>query len=329
MVDVAAYAKTRRNGLTFRKLPFEDPTNPGSIQFLNVLTNADYEQTRGVDLRVDKRFGEIANFSGSYSFVDARGTGSDPYTYEGLILRRNTNLSIITGEPVVPPDVVLPLEQSRRHTLAGTLGLLFPVDYQQGTPVGSVLSDLGVFVTFRFASGLPYTRLFNSANGQTGPPTDAGLGGIPAEELNASALPWERRLDLALTKGFRFGGLRARMFADWRNPLNLLNTNTVYLETGTTVNELFKETVVNERLRDDRLDGDPFIDDFDIARESIENPLNVYSLLQAEKRFGNGDGFFTVEEQKKAFGAAFDLFDGKQWLEESNQSLRLGIEFLF
>jgi hypothetical protein len=325
VLDAALYSKTVRNGLTYRKLPFEDPNTAGQTVFINVLTNKDYSQIRGLDFRLDWRYSQTFNITGNYSFVDARGTGSDPFTYTGLLLRRNTNLSVITGAPVIPPDAILPLE-TRKHNIGGTISLLFPTDFAP-----RVFADFGWFTTVRFASGLPFTLLQNSANGQIGPPTFAGLGGTVAEELNSSTTPWERRIDMRFWKGFRIGqgGARLRVFLDWRNPFNLSNTTSVYLETGTEFNDAFKNKLLNQQLTDPLLDGDTFIDDFHIMQESPENELNKFSLLQAERRFGNGDGIYTVAEQRAAFGAQYELFNGSQIHRESNQQFRLGIQFVF
>lgn len=329
VLDVSAYSKRVRNGITFRKLEFEDPNVEGQPIFINVLTNADFSSTQGFDVKIDKRFGELVDASVNYSFINAEGTGSDPTTFTGLILRRNTNLSIITGQPVQPPEVMLRLDQSRRHNIAGTFSLRTPSDFMSGSGVGNALSDLGVFATMRIASGLPFTRLQNSANGQTGPPTRAGLGGIPAEELNNSTTPWEKRFDLQITKGFQIGNTRVRAFADWRNPLNLTNMTTVFLETGTEFNDAWREKQVQQQMADALLDGDSDVDGFDIAQESPENALNKYSLMQAEARFGNGDGFFAVDEQEAAFGSFYELFWGPQNFRSSNQNLRLGFEVQF
>lgn len=329
VLDLSAYSKTTRNGLTIRKVQYQNPNDYGRSIFVNSFVNADYTQIRGVDMRVDKRFGQISHLAVNYSYIDARGTGSDPFTYIDLLFRRNTNVSVVTGQPIIPPDVILPLEQSRTHNLGGTFSLLFPVDFQQGTTLGSLLSDFGVFATARVASGLPFTRLENSANGQTGPPTFAGLGGIVAEELNSSTMPWEKRLDVRFTKGFRLGGTRMLLFADWRNPFNFENTNRVFLETGNEINTEYRNKIINDRMLDDNLDGDTNIDDFDILRECPDNPVNVFALIQAEQRYGNGDGVFTVEEQRKTFGAYYDLFWGVQNFIESTQRLRLGFEINF
>jgi len=331
VIDMSAYSKTTRNSLTYRKVPYEDPNNRGQTIYVNSLTNADYSLARGLDLRLDRRFSEIADLSVNYSYVDARGTGSDPNTYTGLILRRNTNESILTGSPVAPPELLLLLNQSRPHNVAGTFSLLFPSDYRDGSTAGTIFQDVGVFATMRLASGLPYTRLQNTGNGQLGPPTNAGLGGIPAEDLNASRTPGFKSFDLRIHRGFRVGDNRLRVFADFRNPFHIANTTRLYLETGEPVNAIHREKSLDGLLRDATLDGDPNIDDFDIMSESPDNALNKYMLMQAEARFGNGDGLFTVAEQRSAFSADYNLFNGAlaDNLRTANRSLRFGLEFVF
>ena len=328
VVDIAAYTKTLRNGLTYRKIQFENPVT-GADLFVNSLVNADYALTRGVDLRVDKRFGELADVTLNYSFIDARGTGSDPFTYTGLLVRGSSNLSSITGEPVRAPEALFPLEQSRTHNFSGTVSLLFPEDYSEM----GLLGDVGLFATFSAASGLPYTRLVNQANGQTGPPTFAGSSGTLAEALGSSQMPWEKHLDLRVHKGFQLAGTRMRVFADWRNPLAIENTNSIYLETGTAFNDAYRRQIIETHMGDQNMDGDALIDDINILTDfpSTGNALNQYSLLQAERRFaiGEPDGIFTVEEQERAFGAYFDLVAGPQYFVESDQSLRLGVEVVF
>ncbi|HUF11688.1 MAG TPA: carboxypeptidase regulatory-like domain-containing protein [Longimicrobiales bacterium] len=326
VVDIAAYTKTLRNGLTYRKIQFEDPVR-GNDVFINSLVNADYALTRGVDLRVDRRFGEIADVTLNYSFLDARGTGSDPFTYTALLVRGSSNLSGITGQPVRAPEALFPLEQSRTHNFSGTLSLLFPDDY--GDEAAGLLSDVGVFATFSAASGLPYTRLLNQANGQVGPPTFAGLGGTLTEPLGASEMPWERHFDVRVHKGFQVAGTRMRVFADVRNPFDIENTNRIFLETGTAFNDEFRRVALATHLGDQNLDGDSDIDDFNIMAEFPGNELNRYALVKAEERFGDGDGVFTVEEQERAFGAYYDLVNGRHRFIDSNQSLRLGVEVVF
>ena len=324
--DIAAYTKTLRNGLTYRKISYTSPVQGNDI-FINSLVNADYALTRGVDLRMDKRFGDMADVTLNYSYIDARGTGSDPLTYTSLLVRGSSNLGAITGQPVRAPETLFPLEQSRTHNFSGTVSVNFPEDYGEGA--SSALADVGVFATFSAASGLPYTRILNQANGQVGPPTlNVGQATL-VEALGSSQMPWEKHFDLRLHKGFGLMGTRMRVFADWRNPLDIENTNQIFLETGTARNDLHREAILADILADPNNDGDATVDDFNIATEGSGNALNQYSMMQAEERFGDGDGIFTVEEQREAYGAFYDLFNGPQFFIESDQSLRLGVEVVF
>jgi hypothetical protein len=329
VLDVAAYSKTNRNALSFRKIQFENPNSHASI-FINALINADYSLTRGADIKLDKRVSDVADLSVSYSYVDARGTGSDPNTYTNIFARNTSNISITTGNPVAAVDVLLPVNQSRPHNVASTFTMQLPGDYMSSNRVvHAILADVGVFATARVASGLAYTRLKNDAAGITGPPTGAGQGSILAEALNSSRTPMFKAFDLRVTKGFTIAGKSLRAFADARNPLNLATTNSVWLETGQTTNTLFEEKSINASLIDVNLDDDILIDDFNIRTENPENAVNKYMLLQAEKRFGNGDGIFTVAEQRNLYGTQYQRSNGPQQFKTSIQNLRLGLEFNF
>lgn len=329
VVDVSAYNKKSRDGLTVRKLQFPDPTIPGRSQYLNVITNSDFSETNGFDVKVDKAVGNLLQTSVAYSFVDARGTGSDPFTYTTLFLRNVSNLASQTNQPENPPETLLPLEQSRTHTISATAALSFPQGYHQGSAAGAILNQLGIFATLRVASGLPFTPLTQQRQGQIGPPTRAGLEGTAASVYDAERLPWEKHFDIRITKGFRLGGANAQVFADFRNPFNLTNLNRVFLETGRAQNAAFKSGQIDASLRDQQLDGSSDVKDFDIRAQSPENDFNKYMLLRAEQRFGNGDGVFTVAEQQAAFGSWYEVNFGAYRFQTSDQNLRLGMRFSF
>ncbi|MEN8145279.1 MAG: carboxypeptidase regulatory-like domain-containing protein, partial [Gemmatimonadota bacterium] len=164
--DIAAFNKKQRAGLTFRKLPFEDPTNPGQIFFINVMTNDDFTESNGFELKIDKTVSNLYQGSFTYSFLEAKGTGSDPFTFTGLILRNVSNISTLTGQPDNPPELLLPLEQSRKHNIAYTSSLFFPSDFMEGSLAGDILSQVGFFATLTVRSGLPFTKLINQGIGQ-------------------------------------------------------------------------------------------------------------------------------------------------------------------
>jgi hypothetical protein len=326
VVDASAYSRTTRNSLTYRKVSYDNPTT-GSVLFLNVLMNADYSLTRGLDLNIRRQLSAIADVTVNYSFLDARGTGSDPFSYTGLILRRNSNLSVLTGNPVDPPELLMTLDQSRAHTVNGILALAFDSEAMEDSRIGNaILSDLGIFATMNLGSGLPYTRLINSGNGQTGPPTRAGQGAQTAEQLNASRTPMEKQFDLRVTKGFQVLGRGAQLFVDARNPLNFENTPSVYMETGTTENEAYVTSALRGQVLTQA--GGTAIRDITISTIA-ENDLNKYMMRKAEAQWGNGDGIFSVEEQYAAWGQYWQYFNGSFRLRNSQQSLRLGFQVMF
>ena len=107
--------------------------------------------------------------------------------------------------------------------------------------MGSVLRGLGVFVTARAVSGLPYTRLENTGQGQTAPFVRFGLTAQKVEPLNASTMPWTKYLDVRLNKGIRLGKLDWTLFADVRNLFNFKNVVQLFAETGDVVSTANRE----------------------------------------------------------------------------------------
>jgi hypothetical protein len=330
VIDLSAFNRKQNNNLTFRKLSFDDPTNPGQPFFINVATNSDFTETNGFEVKLDWAAGSLFQTSVAYTFLDAVGTGSDPFTFTALVLRGVSNLATITGEPEKPPEVLLPLESSRKHNIAITGGLTFPRDYGQGSVGGAILRNTGLWFVFATQSGLPYTKLLNQGLGQIGPPSRAGLNGVLDGSISALQTGWTTTFDLSGSKGFYLGGLNVEAFFDWFNPLNIATTNIAFLETGNEVNELYRTTFLANTLQDATLDGDTQVRTFDIATESPDNDFNKFMLMRTEQRFGNGDGVFTVEEQERAFGQVYDVqFGVDDRFTISNQQLQLGLRLRF
>ena len=327
VIDLSAFNKKQRASLTYRLLPFEDPNNPGFFNDLSVLTNADFTESTGFEVKVDKAISNLFLGSLSYSYLDARGTGSDPWTYWRLIANQQTNLSFLTGEPVDPPEVLLPLELGRRHNISFTSSLVFPTDYLEGTTIGAIFRDFGVFAILMVRSGQRYTKLENNGWGAFAPPSVAG---ISESAIGALETPWQTRIDLRFTKSFPLGKeWNIQAFVDWRNPFGFAATNRVFAETGNLVNERARNDWIVLATGDVMLDGDTEIRDFDIMAESPEIDFNKYMLLRAEERYGNGDGIFTVEEQELSFGQDWEAWRGRYLLVDSNQNLRLGFRVAF
>jgi hypothetical protein len=327
VVDISAFNKKQRHALSYRSLPYDDPFSPGRTIYLNTLTNLDFTESMGLEVKLDKAIGNLFVGNLSYTYLDARGSGWDPYSYNDLTSRASSNLAFQTGEPANPPEVLLPLENTRRHNLAFTGSLQLPRDFMPGTTVGAIFRDFGLFTILNARSGQRFTKLQQTGRTNLAPPT---TGDFPESSFGGLTMPWQFELDLRVSKGFSLGGgWNVQAFVDWRNPFGISYTRFVFAETGDTQHGLARTEWVSTELRDSSLDGDTDIRDFDIAAESPEHDYNKFMLMRAEERWGNGDGVFTVEEQEEAFGYDWEWFFGDYTLAPSNQLLRVGLRVAF
>jgi hypothetical protein len=347
VLDISAYNKDKVSDITARVTPVFDPTT-GTIQNINMVANADFGNSRGLEMLLDRRVGQLFQGRLSYTYQSAKSTGSDPFEYLSTLARQTSSL---TGDRTPPPTALLTTRDNRTHTIAGTASLQFPRNWRSGTLAGSILGDGGVFATFRFASGLGYTRLENIGRGQQGPGTDFGLGGTSREPLNSSSMPWIKTVDLRLTRGFRVGPTTVTTFADFRNLFNFSNLVAIWAETGDVRNQLHRnntidpvrQTLANEAgnllatrsvTRDGATRSLQGYDLSDCSRYNYNNDgtagvPNCLYLRGAERRYGDGDGFFDTEEQASAFNAWYDFFNGPHTLRGPGFNLRIGFEINF
>jgi hypothetical protein len=332
VMDISAYNKDKRNDIARRKLSWPNPAIPGTSAYLNTTTNADFGTIRGVDLRFDRRFSRVLQTMLAYSFEDARNTGTDPTTYTGLYARLSSNAATILGLPPNPPNAMHTTEENRTHNITGTFNLTVPQD-ESSAP--AALRNFGVFGTFRFASGLPYSKLTGvGQNILTGPPTNAGLSGSLADqEVETGRTPWIKQFDLRLTRGVKLGRMNAQVFLDGRNVLNFTNYNSVVLTTGGPTDQAIVNSFVSGY--EVSVSGTALPRDIDLrslasAGKGVSNLVNLVALQRTEALFGNGDKNFTVAEQATAFGAAVNLLNGLPGgLTGPGRSFRLGLDFTF
>lgn len=332
VLDISAYNKDKVSDYAARIVPYADPFNVGDTVNLNVLTNADFGNVRGVDVKLDRRVGNYLNASVSYTFQLSKSTGSDPFSYLRTLSRQ---ISQVTGSRTPPAQAILPTDDNRTHNIVGSVALTLPNDWRQGTTLGNVLRDFSVFATFRVVSGLPYTRQNNQGSGTLAPRQGFGLIGTQQEPVNASTMPWIKNIDLRLNKGFRFGGTDWTLYADVRNALNFRNINALFVETGDVVNaehrtqtlsgeflNLTNEAITNSALRS----GDAI----DLANcGTWANPVNCVMLRRTEARFGDGNGTYSLDEQTRALNAYYDSFFGPQNLYGAPRHIRVGFEVNF
>jgi hypothetical protein len=343
VLDVSAYNKDKVSDFAARVLPFADPTDPRKITSINVMTNRDFGNARGIDTKLDWRLGRNINTAVAYTFQVSKNTGSDPFSYLNTFSRQVSGL----GERTPPPEAAQRTNDDRTHNLVGSVAISLPNDWRQGTPLGAILRDVGIFATFRVQSGLPFTLLQNSGTGQTAPRLNFGLGGRQAtgETLNSHEMPWTKNIDLRANKAVRIGGIDATLYVDARNVLNFRNVVGVFAETGDIRNPLHRSeelgdptaTVANatgeyRRLWIEAQTASALNPDRSVDLSGCSGwatVVNCVSLRRVEARFGNGDGVYTLDEQENAFNTYYDAFFGPWRFYAQQRHVRLGMELKF
>lgn len=330
VLDISAYNRDKVQDVTVRKLSWENPANPGSFQYLNTFTNSDFGNVRGIDIRLDRRFGQIFDAMLGYSYQDARNTGTDPFTYTNVFARLESNANVLLGLPPNPAQAMRLTGENRKHNITGNFSLNFPNNYEN-----SILRNFGLFGTVRLLSGVPYSPLANTAgNILIGPGAGLGVTGavLADDEINTARMPWQRYFDLKATKGLSLMGWNAQLFVDARNVLDLENRLFIFESTG----DITDESVYELRIRQHRetLGGGNALAQVDLrslsaAGSGVRNEVDLYLLQQAEARFGNGDRLFTAEEQTRAFRAAEVFGTGPQDLLGVGRRVRIGFELSF
>jgi hypothetical protein len=345
VLDVAAYNKDNLSNAAGRLVSRFDPLRENN-QNIRIMTNADFGNTRGVDVRLDRRFGNLFNGTLSYTFQQAKNTGSDPDTYLDFGSRV---LNQVSGGNQPPPQAILPTDFSRPHNLAIAAALNFPNDWQQGSIVGSILENVGAFATFRYTSGTPYTRCEAGIGDEDVVSGDNCNNKFP-DPLNSSRLPSFKSLDLRLTKGFALGGLDLTGYLEARNLLNFKNIIQVF----TTTNDVNNSAEEQANFAADSADYSNEADESGVLQDDGSIDLsfggatdprtgcgswvnqagtpaapNCVALIRTEERYGNGDHVFDLAEQRRASDALYYTVRGLHNFTTNPRRMRLGVEVNF
>lgn len=352
VLDISAYNKDQVSEVAGRTIDIYDPFIGGpptsTNESINLYTNRDFGNVRGIDFRLDRRFGSIFQGTLSYTYQTAKNTGSDPNAYLNTLARVN---SAVTGLRLPPPQAILTTADNVTHTIAGNLAASFPNGWNKGTLIGTILENASVTATFRFNSGLAYTLMQNGGLGSRGPGNGFGLSGNPLEPINTSTMPWTKNVDMRVTRGFRVAGKDISVFADFRNLFNWKNLTSIFAETGDVVNNLYqanstspqvssltqdagalwvtKAVTVNGVTQD--LTGVDLSDcsKYGYGGGGIRGKVDCLMLQQDELRWGNGDQFFSTSEIQTAYNAWFNRTQGPQTFNGAGFNMRLGFEFNF
>jgi hypothetical protein len=210
-IDMTGYYKDIIDQVVFDK----QKTEKGhGIDDYNILKNGDYATTKGVEIAFNLRRIERVQASASVSFNDARGTGSNAYSIQG----------VFNESTPYTPHYIEPLDYN--NAVRGN----FNIDYRFGENDGPKWAEnLGISLLGTFNSGHPYTK-------GTGVNIDSDhRTRAPIEPLNSSTTPWVFQLDLRIDKSFAiYDKLKANIYIYVINVLDLQNEINVFLRTGNT-----------------------------------------------------------------------------------------------
>ncbi|MGD0483298.1 MAG: TonB-dependent receptor [Gemmatimonadales bacterium] len=348
VLDISAYNKDKVSDIAGRIIPVWDPFL-GSITNLDIYTNAGFGNVRGVDVKLDRRIGQIFQGTLIYTYQSNRTTDSDPNEY---LNNQSRSISAVTGDRVSPPQALMMSADNRTHTIAGNLSLNFPHGWHSGTAMGTILQDFGFNATFRFASGLPYTKIaINAGAGTVGPGNGFGSIYLGTEVMNGASMPWIKNVDLRVTRGFRVGGRDLTLFADFRNLFNFTNLSSIFAETGDVVNDKYKTAYLSSYITNLQAEAGslwsvqnvttngvttamPVIDLTDCSKYA---PTKVYGvpnclmLRRTEQLFGNGDQKLDQNELTAAYSAFYESYSGRgAWnFYGAGLNIRFGFELNF
>jgi hypothetical protein len=310
--DLSGYRRASDNvpTLTLRNLP--DPTRANSTVDLRYVDDIGRETALGLDLMLEHRTSTVAAAL-SYGFQRVRvdSDGADG------------------GSPAVAAS------WERPHTVSAILG------YAGDSLRSGFWRGATAWLAFRLSSGLPYgTCAVNSLALSDEPCSSSGFG-------VAGRLSVFRQLDLRLAKALGPGAGAAAVFVDVRNLLDFRNTLRVFRATGTVEHEVgrsqalleYHVSLASEGGRNGVVGSGEALDLSFAGQgaggcagwtDAAGNPAapNCIALIRAEQRFGNGDGLYSVEEQRAAAGAHFDAVN-TGGLYGAPRRIRLGIEATF
>jgi outer membrane receptor protein involved in Fe transport len=202
--EVTAYYKDVENLLSTRDVISTLRDNPVNYTIFKI---DDYAVVKGVDISLTRRASEYLSGTVSYSYLDAKGTGSSAREYYYLFRDTETPL----------PSREYPLEFDITHSLKANLNFYLPPDF--GPALGSFhpLGDLNANAQYSYSTGPPFT------------PTDSR--GNPGD-VGSRRLPSTQNTNLRVDKYLSLGRLDFGLFVDVRNLFDRVTVVDVYSRTG-------------------------------------------------------------------------------------------------
>jgi outer membrane receptor protein involved in Fe transport len=163
--------------------------------------NKDYENVRGVTLKLEKRMTGNYSFRADYTFQMAEGTYSSPSD--------EYNAALSNRAPVL---ALVPMNWDQRHT--------FNAQFMYN------ISGWTVSLIGRYWSGRPYTPAFPASE-------SVGQSAVFGLTTNSARLPAQRGLDMTINKTFALASrVNLNFFVNVYNVLDLRDATFVYTDTG-------------------------------------------------------------------------------------------------
>ena len=166
--------------------------------------NKDYENVRGVTLKLEKRMSNNFSFRADYTFQIAEGTYSNP-----------TDAFNAISSNQAPVLALVPMNWDQRHTINAQL------IYSQ--------SDWIISIIGTYWSGQPYTPSFPSSE-------STGSSAVTGLTTNSANKPDQKNIDLSISKKMQISNsLFLELFMNVYNLLDSRDATSVYSDTGSPV----------------------------------------------------------------------------------------------
>ncbi len=160
---------------------------------LNVFTNADYGNSKGMELTINKRLGRFWGGSLNYTYSVAKGRSSGPYSRSGMFEdAKRMNLLDFDQTHTVNANVTFRTPRTFGFSILG------------GRPLGNWIAN----VQFAYGSGLPYTSYGSTI-------------------VNDKRMPYTTTTDMKLLRQINISKLEFDLFMDIYNIFDRKNVNWI------------------------------------------------------------------------------------------------------
>lgn len=214
----------------FGRVSVSEQQGRSTVEARNYYENSDYSRTRGLEVELDKKYGNYVSGSVTYDFAYAYGKSS------AEALDYFDNFYARTGGKFAIQE--FPLDWDQRHKVTFILDLRVPAG-DHPKLFGLTLPDnFGLNVFWLFGSGFPYTPL------SVHPGVAARLAPGQTPLQNSERLPSTNNVDIRFNKNFRVGPMDYVLEFWVYNLFDNRDVTAVFSETGRPETNVVNNSVV-------------------------------------------------------------------------------------